>query len=265
MTQRHGNPNSIPRLIARELRSGNRMKDAPDRPALSPPAEGEVSHPTGNAVQDALIAGFLHGVGRTAWDDMHDYIAVCAVDYGKGKPLPERSFEPDDINWKSEWEAVCSLRINLANAARPFADLAEEFSACGDGQPIGIKAVSGKSDLNVGDLRCLSDALAKATPTPTPSPVDWNVVGPKLVEALGEIVDLCPATCETSDAHTMAEVARESLANQRPPVDLNAVAKVAAERAGKNASVAPQLLFAHILWAMQDAFPGLVAAQKGAK
>ena len=100
--------------------------------------------------------------------------------------------------------------------------------------------------------------------TPTPSPVDWNVVGPKLVEALREIVDQCPATCETSDAHTMADIAREALANQRSSVDLNAVAKDAAERAGKNASVAPQLLFAHILWALQDAFPALAAAQPGA-
>lgn len=58
---------------------------------------GERTHPTGEAIQDALIAGFLHGVGRDPWDDMHDYIAVCARDYVNGDPLPARapSREPE--------------------------------------------------------------------------------------------------------------------------------------------------------------------------
>lgn len=116
--------------------------------------------------------------------------------------------------------------------------------------------------MSPGAMAATMERLAEKAPTP--APVDWNVVGPKLVEALREIVDQCPATCETSDAHTMADIAREALANQRSSVDLNAVAKDAAERAGKNASVAPQLLFAHILWALQDAFPALAAAQPGA-
>lgn len=52
--------------------------------------QGEATHPTGAVVQDAFIAGFLHGVGRNTWDDMHDYAAVCAVDYANGIPLPDR-------------------------------------------------------------------------------------------------------------------------------------------------------------------------------
>lgn len=74
----------------------------------------------------------------------------------------------DDINWKAEWEAKSLWLIRLADAARPFADVAVEFDACGDGQPIGIKAASGRSDLSVGDLRALVQALAKYAP-PVPS------------------------------------------------------------------------------------------------
>ena len=46
----------------------------------------------------------------------------------------------------------------MRGALEPFAALAEEFSVCGDGQPISIKAASGKSDLNVGHLRRAADA-----------------------------------------------------------------------------------------------------------
>jgi hypothetical protein len=47
----------------------------------------------------------------------------------------------------------------LRGALEPFADLADEFSVCGDGQPIGVKAVSGQSDLNVGHLRRAAEAF----------------------------------------------------------------------------------------------------------
>ena len=56
------------------------------RPA--PVGGGRNSGPTGNRIADALTAGFLHGVGRQPWDDMHDYIAVCAVGYVNGEALP---------------------------------------------------------------------------------------------------------------------------------------------------------------------------------
>ena len=46
----------------------------------------------------------------------------------------------------------------MRGALEPFEALAEEFSVCGDGQPISIKAASGKSDLNVGHLRRVADA-----------------------------------------------------------------------------------------------------------
>ncbi len=36
-----------------------------------------------------------------------------------------------------------------------------------------------------------------------------------LVEAMNEIVDLCPATCEISIAHTMAQIAQDALAKLR--------------------------------------------------
>ena len=50
--------------------------------------------------------------------------------------------------------AVERMRVAL----QPFAEVAEEFSVCGDGQPISIKAASGKSDLNVGHLRRAAEA-----------------------------------------------------------------------------------------------------------
>jgi hypothetical protein len=41
------------------------------------------SHPTGEEVTDAWIAGFLHAIGREPWEDMHDYAAVCGLEYAK--------------------------------------------------------------------------------------------------------------------------------------------------------------------------------------
>ncbi len=83
-------------------------------------------------------------------------------------------FADDGINWKAEWEAVCSRNIQLAEAARPFAAIADEFGACGDGQPIGVKAASGKSDLNVGHLRRLNAALIHQAATPDGS--QWRPI-----------------------------------------------------------------------------------------
>lgn len=78
----------------------------------------------------------------------------------------------DEINWKAEWEAVSIKHIRLARAAQPFADVAIEFEVCGDGQPIGVKASSGRSDLCVGDLRALVQALAAHPPQPDALPGD---------------------------------------------------------------------------------------------
>lgn len=76
----HGYCNCGASSVMQELRH---LAAAPVAPAGT---EGPIGHP----VADALIAGFLHGVGRQPWDDMHDYIAVCAMDYLKGERLPER-------------------------------------------------------------------------------------------------------------------------------------------------------------------------------
>ena len=87
------------------------MKDisalqAEDRPSV--PAEGhDAAGVTGNAIADAVILGFLHGVGRQPWDDMHDYIAVSALDYANSKPGAREHLEakptPEGVNW-SEFE-----------------------------------------------------------------------------------------------------------------------------------------------------------------
>ena len=49
---------------------------------------------TGDAIADAIILGFLHGVGRQPWNDMHDYIAVSALDYARGKPGAREHLAP---------------------------------------------------------------------------------------------------------------------------------------------------------------------------
>lgn len=65
----------------------------------------------------------------------------------------------------SSLQVISDLRALLLDyqergrALEPFADLADEFSVCGDGQPIGVKAVSGQSDLNVGHLRRAAEAF----------------------------------------------------------------------------------------------------------
>jgi hypothetical protein len=56
-------------------------------------------------------------------------------------------------------ERLLAEREGLRGALEPFADVADEFGVCGDGQPIGVKAVSGKSDLNVGHLRRAAEAF----------------------------------------------------------------------------------------------------------
>ena len=58
------------------------------------PGEGEVrvavafeSHPTGHEITDAWIAGFLHGIARQPWDDMHDYAALCGIEYENARVM----------------------------------------------------------------------------------------------------------------------------------------------------------------------------------
>ena len=58
----------------------------------------------------------------------------------------------------SERAELLAAVERMRGALEPFAALAAEFSVCGDGQPISIKATSGKSDLNVGHLRRTADA-----------------------------------------------------------------------------------------------------------
>lgn len=43
--------------------------------------------PLGRELPDAWIAGFLHGVGKSKWDDMHDYAALCAEQYETARGL----------------------------------------------------------------------------------------------------------------------------------------------------------------------------------
>jgi len=58
----------------------------------------------------------------------------------------------------SERAELLAAVERMRGALGPFAALAEEFSVCGDGQPISIKAADGKSDLNVGHLRRAAEA-----------------------------------------------------------------------------------------------------------
>ena len=58
----------------------------------------------------------------------------------------------------SERAELLAVVERMRVALQPFAEVAEEFSVCGDGQPISIKAASGKSDLNVGHLRRAAEA-----------------------------------------------------------------------------------------------------------
>lgn len=119
-----------------------------------------------------------------------------------------------EINWKAEWEAACALRIRLANAARPFAELADEFSACGDGQPIGVKAASGKSDLNVGHLRRLSRALAAPdTTSPASSPLDILVD-----DAFEKMKPFCKA-CQAIPTHGYCNMKGCPMPRPQQPAD----------------------------------------------
>lgn len=73
------------------------------------------SHPTGHEVTDAWIAGFLHAVGRQPWDDMHDYAAVCAMDYAASRPSVWTRFRDDDAEWPcyEEWPEGCENERDL--------------------------------------------------------------------------------------------------------------------------------------------------------
>ena len=77
-------------------------------PDLVMVADGVVSHPTGHAVQDAFIAGFLYAVGREPWDDMHDYAALCSIDYAKGK-LEPRAHAPTSHHRRGPDDTLTSL------------------------------------------------------------------------------------------------------------------------------------------------------------
>lgn len=56
-----------------------------------PAGEGVLGQP----VPDAFIAGFLHGIGRQPWEDMHDYAAVTALAYAKGEALSAAPVQAD--------------------------------------------------------------------------------------------------------------------------------------------------------------------------
>jgi hypothetical protein len=64
----------------------------------------------------------------------------------------------------------------------------------------GLRADVGTAIVSDRDLRLLLSERAELLATVE-----------KMRGALTEIVNLCPATCETSDAHSMADIARAAL------------------------------------------------------
>ena len=76
----------------------------------------------------------------------------------KASHVELRDFTSDLHLLLSERAELLATVERMRGALEPFEALAEEFSVCGDGQPISIKAASGKSDLNVGHLRRVADA-----------------------------------------------------------------------------------------------------------
>ena len=82
-----------------------------------------------------------------------DIVGLC-------KRLRAEEIGPEDLSEAADTIERQAAEIErLRGALEPFADLADEFSVCGDGQPIGVKAVSGQSDLNVGHLRRAAEAF----------------------------------------------------------------------------------------------------------
>ena len=84
--------------------------------------------------------------------------AVERLSSGMGKYGFANVYNDDVQLLLSERADLLATVERMRGALGPFAALAEEFSVCGDGQPISIKAADGKSDLNVGHLRRAAEA-----------------------------------------------------------------------------------------------------------
>jgi len=87
--------------------------------------------------------------------------AVERLSGGMGKYGFANVYNDDVQLLLSERAELLATVERMRAALEPFAAEAEDFSVCGDGQPIGIigiKAASGKSDLNVGHLRRAEEA-----------------------------------------------------------------------------------------------------------
>ena len=84
--------------------------------------------------------------------------AVERLSGGMGKYGFANVYNDDVQLLLSERADLLATVERMRGALGPFAALAEEFSVCGDGQPISIKAADGKSDLNVGHLRRAAEA-----------------------------------------------------------------------------------------------------------
>lgn len=51
--------------------------------------------PTGKPAVDAWIAGFLAGIDRKSWEDMHDWAAVSAIEWARSANALRYQFEGD--------------------------------------------------------------------------------------------------------------------------------------------------------------------------
>jgi hypothetical protein len=74
--------------------SSNRQGDLPTEPVVKLEVAFN-SHPTGRELTDAWVAGFLHGIARDPWDDMHDYAALCGIEYENSRVMAHKAAEED--------------------------------------------------------------------------------------------------------------------------------------------------------------------------
>lgn len=59
------------------------MAEQNDELLSEPKVKPRMTRPTGDPISDAFIAGFLDGVDRQRWDDMHDFAAMKGLTYAK--------------------------------------------------------------------------------------------------------------------------------------------------------------------------------------
>ena len=86
-----------------------------------------------------------------------------------------------------------------------------------------------------------------------PTVASW-IMGDKTGAAVSKVTGIAREILGTDDAARIVETVRKMASDEKRKPDLRVVASNAAMAAAKNASVAPQLLFADILFVLEDAF-----------